>query len=53
MEYWILLMAMIYFVLALIVGSTQIEHYVEDDLEIFKINYLLVGLEIVLTRERK
>ena len=49
MEYWILFMAMLYFLLALIVGSTQIEHYYENDLEIFEINFLLVNYNITLT----
>ena len=49
MEYWILFMAMLYFFLALIVSSTQIEHYYENDLEIFEINFLLVNYKITLT----
>ena len=49
MEYWILFMAILYFLLALIVGSTQIEHYYENDLEIFEINFLLVNYKITLT----
>ena len=49
MKYWILFMAMLYFLLALIVGSTQIEHYYENDLEIFEINFLLVNYKITLT----
>ena len=49
MEYWILFMAMLYFLLALIVSSTQIEHYYENDLEIFEINFLLVNYKITLT----
>ena len=49
MKYWILFMAILYFLLALIVGSTQIEHYYEYDLEIFEINFLLVNYKITLT----